>query len=665
MEEIPTNAQRTGIGQPVTSADAPKSQVSATSPIATATPLAVTAPSSETHTHLRVTDQETHNHLRVTDQAINIFLAQEREQDTAMEDEEDQGVNLWQTVGSAAPRNSQHQGENFTTVIPVNNSGVDNLLIMEFLDDGINNAKFITKEMGICMHLLNTSPFKGLFEGTGLVKPLRNELFLTITDKEKIPQLLTIVHLEHEPTRTKFPIKCRLPDFTSLEPDHSYGELKNVSPHTPEFLIKEDIERQEINKTRGINVLEVKRQYKKFGGVVVPKYSLKIKFSGPNPPKEIFYGGIARQIHPYVPNFVICAKCSKSGHVHKYCNNELRCGKCGGNHDKRTCTKGNNNHLEKRCPNCSKQHSAAYGGCQYVKVEKKVALLHATHKTPRFDLRKTLWAEVAANNNNPNTTRNNAQSSSQAGHSRAQGQGTHLPSPTSNSTTTRNATNGRNQAEHNPSMNRQNSWANSGPSNLTGQIQQIQTSATPWVPLVNQRNQRPPKRRRQTPEIPAIEATQVVDTQTIPQAQPAISQAATGTAAPAQTSPANMQEHTGMTPTPTAPATSPPTNIIHSAKTIDSINMAVEDNNKQIFYILSMIIGKLNMEEETKNTILIVVADLLNKKPEPNHLMPNPLLLEEGMEIVVPSQESTTFNTAIGNSQIPSTSNNGVIQLQA
>jgi hypothetical protein len=67
-------------------------------------------------------------------------------------------------------------------------------------------------------------------------------------------------------------------------------------------------------------------------------------------------------------NVTVCMKCSEYGHTKKYCNNPLRCGRCGGDHEIGECL------AEKPCcPRCKEDHPATYRLCrEYLKEEKRI-----------------------------------------------------------------------------------------------------------------------------------------------------------------------------------------------------------------------------------------------------------------------------------------------------
>ena len=131
-----------------------------------------------------------------------------------------QGVG-WTQVSSKRPRgNQQQQGENnYVQVIPVRNP----IIIIEFL----HSARNLVFDQETRTRLLNTSPFKGKFVGTGEVRSYKFELFLEIKNINLIPDLLNVDHLMEGPI--KHQIKCCSPT-NAQSVDHTYGTLRDMHP---------------------------------------------------------------------------------------------------------------------------------------------------------------------------------------------------------------------------------------------------------------------------------------------------------------------------------------------------------------------------------------------------------------------------------------------------
>ncbi|CAL4203206.1 unnamed protein product [Meganyctiphanes norvegica] len=198
--------------------------------------------------------------------------------------------------------------------------------------------------------------------------------------------------------------------------------------------------------------------------------------------------------NPFSPILLYAQNVQKRGHIQKKnCTNSLRCGRCGGNHLKKTCIIGIQNAQERKCPNCNQQHNAGYGGCQYVKVEKQVLQQHIITKTPRFSLRQQIWSEVRTGNENKNgnnRTNPNTQAGQNNTHTRARAQQPlnqirHQNTANPNGETRNNQQ--RNQTNP-PHPRNQNAWGRR-PSNQQNQLNQYPSLQTTPQANPNQTNQ--------------------------------------------------------------------------------------------------------------------------------------------------------------------------------
>lgn len=70
---------------------------------------------------------------------------------------------------------------------------------------------------------------------------------------------------------------------------------------------------------------------------------------------------------------VQCTRCQQYGHTRSYCNHQIRCVKCGGQHEPTACNKKPED--QPRCANCCKNHPANYRGCE---VHKQLQQLRRT-----------------------------------------------------------------------------------------------------------------------------------------------------------------------------------------------------------------------------------------------------------------------------------------------
>jgi len=291
-------------------------------------------------------------------------------------------------------RNPDQEPDNHINNIEVSGSTI----VIQFINES-RDANII-HDKGTLHHLLNNSPFAGAIDGKGRFSFSKHEYIINIKNNNDLAKLLSVEHLDNKDTGEIWPIQCReLENFH----DNSYvvGVLKNIHPSVLENRIQDEINRNKTrNEQNGIIILESHRIKKSVDGALTNTYCVKIKFSGQNKPNNIAYGGEIHEIHDYTPQVVICFRCSKTGHIAKYCSRPPKCGFCGEKHESRNCGKDNTNISLRRCPNCQKNHVVSYGGCQFIKVEKKVIRLSAGNQNPKYELRKQLWAEVAARNSN-------------------------------------------------------------------------------------------------------------------------------------------------------------------------------------------------------------------------------------------------------------------------
>ena len=69
---------------------------------------------------------------------------------------------------------------------------------------------------------------------------------------------------------------------------------------------------------------------------------------------------------PLVKKEIIqCKRCQRYGHTQKYCNHNIRCVKCAGNHSTDQCTKSPE--TPAKCIHCQGEHPANYKGCSAYK----------------------------------------------------------------------------------------------------------------------------------------------------------------------------------------------------------------------------------------------------------------------------------------------------------
>ena len=258
-------------------------------------------------------------------------------------------------------------------------------------------------------NLLQSSLFAGTYEGTGRKITSKHELILNITSITLIPDLLNVTCLKEG--QVEWPIEVSVP---INENECVFGVIK-LHPSIPDDRIKEVLERNaNSNSQHGKVVTEVFRIINKHDRNEYPTWTVRLKFKGRNRPQTIFYGDESIKVQPYYQKLVMCAKCSKAGHIAAKCQNTYRCGICGRGHPKDKCPHKVNsltNKNLKRCPNCSLNHNANYGGCNYIIVEKEVIKIHAETNESKTNIRRHLWQQISVNgrlpkNRNPVQTGN-------------------------------------------------------------------------------------------------------------------------------------------------------------------------------------------------------------------------------------------------------------------
>jgi hypothetical protein len=76
------------------------------------------------------------------------------------------------------------------------------------------------------------------------------------------------------------------------------------------------------------------------------------------------------KVTPYIEKAWQCYKCQRFGHNANNCTNHVRCVLCTGDHELKECK--NRTDQTRKCTNCGGAHTASYGGCKQMKVEKTI-----------------------------------------------------------------------------------------------------------------------------------------------------------------------------------------------------------------------------------------------------------------------------------------------------
>ncbi|KAG0431326.1 hypothetical protein HPB47_021884 [Ixodes persulcatus] len=95
--------------------------------------------------------------------------------------------------------------------------------------------------------------------------------------------------------------------------------------------------------------------------------TVKLVFSTDTLPEYITIGYSIYKTQPYIEKPRQCSKCNRFEHVRTACTRELRCGRCGGPHDRTKCEAE-----DPLCMNCNKAHNSTSRLCPAYKREQKI-----------------------------------------------------------------------------------------------------------------------------------------------------------------------------------------------------------------------------------------------------------------------------------------------------
>jgi len=230
------------------------------------------------------------------------------------------------------------------------------------------------------LELLRRSPFNGKF--TGVIRPLftKQSIVVNIIKKRDVDNLLEIKKLEYE--GEEWEINCKIAEAA---PGLTFGVIK-IHPSVSEECIKKELERNKVN------VGEVYRIKKREG----PTFSVRIIFKNNRRPDKIMYAGDEIYVSKYNPGVLICNRCSRGGHLAKYCNSRTpACPICGSkDHGKIGCKVQDKMDPEhKLCANCGGNHHAKFRGCTYYQKEKHIVNTMVDQEIPRHLAKKYIREE--------------------------------------------------------------------------------------------------------------------------------------------------------------------------------------------------------------------------------------------------------------------------------
>lgn len=148
-----------------------------------------------------------------------------------------------------------------------------------------------------------------------------------------------------------------------------------------------DIDCKEImEECKWFGVVDVRRLKFKKDGKLEDSRSICITFNQKTLPAEIRLGYESYPVRPYVAPVVRCFKCQIIGHTASVCGGKVRCVRCGGPHEFKEC----NNKDSLKCVRCGGKHSAAYEGCEVIRMEKKIQQVRANKRLSYVEAARTV-----------------------------------------------------------------------------------------------------------------------------------------------------------------------------------------------------------------------------------------------------------------------------------
>ena len=178
-------------------------------------------------------------------------------------------------------------------------------------------------------------------------------------DHTKTEELLKITKMGN------FDVKCYIPKSESFK-------IGMIGP------IELDIEEEEIVQLlieQGFNNSKAQRLSVGKGANTRVTKTMKIYLEVESLPEKIAIMYRMFKVTPFVNKAWQCFKCQKFGHYASNCTNRNNCVLCSGNHSVKDCPNKEEN--SKKCCNCGGNHTASYGGCSKMKIEKKIQQVKA------------------------------------------------------------------------------------------------------------------------------------------------------------------------------------------------------------------------------------------------------------------------------------------------
>ena len=257
------------------------------------------------------------------------------------------------------------------TGFPTEVSANEEVTIILQLGEKAKQDKIIYNKATV-QELLKSSPFHEKHTGLPRYQFDKHCILINIINKQDIDELLKVNKLTYE--QEEWEIMCRLAEKA---PGLTFGVLK-IHPSVS----TEDIRRELIRNN--IKVGDVKRIEKREG----PTWAVRIVFKDNKRPEWVTYAGEDMRVIKYNPGVLICNRCSKGGHLAKFCNSiKEKCPLCNKDHGKKDCKISGaqrQNPENRECANCGGKHHANFRGCEYYIKEKEIVNTMVALEVPRY-----------------------------------------------------------------------------------------------------------------------------------------------------------------------------------------------------------------------------------------------------------------------------------------
>ena len=165
--------------------------------------------------------------------------------------------------------------------------------------------------------------------------------------------------------------------------------LKGIPRHVPKEEVKAALEEQGYTIDHIDYYKSLKLQDSNGYPLLLPHLVIRLKQSDHH--KNIInlhnINGLTVNISQYTPprQPIQCKLCQRFGHTKHYCSHPARCVRCTGDHDSASCPlprRGEPDHPDPVCVNCTKSHPTNYRGCEIAIAEKR-RIQFQTQQKPR------------------------------------------------------------------------------------------------------------------------------------------------------------------------------------------------------------------------------------------------------------------------------------------